>query len=57
MRRQRQLHQNAINFVAMIQHIDHLQQFSCGNRIWRSQILTEHSKLLAGFDLVTHVNL
>src|SRR5580658_2063356 len=56
-RRQRQLHQDSVHFVARVQLRNQCQQFECRNRGGRSAQPTSESKLLARGDLASHINL
>ena len=56
MRRQRQLHQDAVDIVAAVEIVDQRQQFFGGGCLQRRVLLAQDAQLFAGLHLATNVN-
>ena len=57
LRRQRQLHQDAVDIVAAIEIVDQNQQVLGGCRFGRRVLLAIDAELFAGFDFAAYVDL
>jgi hypothetical protein len=54
---ERKLDEDAVNVVARVEFVDERDHLRGGDRLWRRDLLAVDAELLAGLDLVAHVDL